>query len=76
MPDEVDVLVVGGGPIGCYTASQIARKGHRVLIVEEHAEIGRPIQCGGRITPRVFDLPEADFRGQRGVVINELKGAN
>jgi len=76
MPDEVDVLVVGGGPIGCYTASQIARKGHRVLIVEEHAEIGRPIQCGGCITPRVFDLPEADFRGSRGVVINELKGAN
>lgn len=76
MPDDVDVLVVGGGPVGCYTASQIARQGYRVRIVEEHTEIGRPIQCGGCITPRVFDLPEADFRGSRGVVINELKGAN
>lgn len=75
MPDEVDVLVVGGGPIGCYAASQVARKGHSVLIVEEHTEIGRPIQCGGCITPRVFDLPEADFRTSRGVVMNQLKGA-
>jgi digeranylgeranylglycerophospholipid reductase len=76
MSDDLDVLVVGGGPIGCYTAAQIAKRGHSVLVVEEHAEIGRPIQCGGCITPRVFDLPEADFRGQRGVVMNELKGAN
>jgi len=76
MRDSYDVLVVGGGPVGCYAASQIAKHGHSVLVVEEHAEIGRPIQCGGCITPRVFDLPEADFRAQRGVVINELKGAN
>lgn len=76
MPDDLDVVVVGGGPVGCYTASQIAKAGHSVLVVEEHNEIGRPIQCGGCITPRVFDLPEADFRATRGVVINQLKGAN
>lgn len=76
MPEDLDVIVVGGGPVGCYAASQIAREGHSVLIVEEHAEIGRPIQCGGCITPRVFDLPEADFRPSQGVVINQLKGAN
>ena len=71
-----DVIVVGGGPVGCYTAARIARRGHSVLVVEEHSEIGRPIQCGGCITPRVFDLPDADFRGKKGVVINRLKGAN
>lgn len=76
MPDELDVLIVGGGPIGCYTAAQVAKAGHSVLVVEEHNEIGRPIQCGGCITPRVFDLPEADFRAGRGVVINTLRGAN
>jgi digeranylgeranylglycerophospholipid reductase len=76
MQGEVDVLVVGGGPVGCYAASQIAKRGHSVRIVEEHAEVGRPIQCGGCITPRVFDLPDADFRATRGVVINELRGAN
>ena len=76
MAAGVDVLVVGGGPVGCYAASQIAKRGHSVTIVEEHAEVGRPIQCGGCITPRVFDLPDADFRAIRGVVINELRGAN
>jgi geranylgeranyl reductase family protein len=76
MSDEYDVIVVGAGPVGCYTAAQIAKEGRSVLVVEEHAEIGRPIQCGGCITPRVFDLPEADFRATRGVVINKLRGAN
>lgn len=76
MADDLDVIVVGGGPIGCYAASQIAKRGHSVLIVEEHAEVGRPIQCGGCITPRVFELPEADFRATKGVVINQLRGAN
>lgn len=78
MPEHTsyDVVVVGGGPVGCYTAAHIARQGHRVLVVEEHSEVGRPIQCGGCITPRVFDLPEADFRDTKGVVLNTLKGAN
>jgi digeranylgeranylglycerophospholipid reductase len=76
MSAEVDVLVVGGGPVGCYAASQIAKRGHTVRIVEEHAEVGRPIQCGGCITPRVFELPDADFSATRGVVINTLRGAN
>jgi geranylgeranyl reductase family protein len=78
MPEKADydVVVVGGGPVGCYTAAQIAGRGHRVLVVEEHGEIGRPIQCGGCITPRVFDLPDADFRRTKGVVLNTLKGAN
>jgi digeranylgeranylglycerophospholipid reductase len=76
MKTDFDVIIVGGGPIGCYTAAQVAKAGHSVLVVEEHNEIGRPIQCGGCITPRVFDLPEADFRGGRGVVINTLRGAN
>ncbi len=78
MPEHssYDAVVVGGGPVGCYTAAQVARRGHRVLVVEEHAAIGRPIQCGGCITPRVFDLPGADFRRTKGVVLNTLKGAN
>jgi len=71
-----DAVVVGGGPVGCYTAAQVAKRGHRVLVVEEHHEVGRPIQCGGCITPRVFDLPDADIRRSKGVVLNTLKGAN
>ena len=53
--DSFDVVVVGGGPAGGHAAEKIARKGYEVLLVEEHREIGEPIQCGGLVTPRVFD---------------------
>ncbi len=53
--DPFDVLIVGAGPAGGLAAQRIARKGYEVAVIEEHREIGEPIQCGGLVTPRVFD---------------------
>lgn len=53
--DSFDVVIVGAGPAGSYAAERIARKGYEVVLIEEHREIGEPIQCGGLVTPRVFD---------------------
>jgi digeranylgeranylglycerophospholipid reductase len=50
-----DVIVIGAGPAGGYLAGRIAAAGYEVALVEEHREIGEPIQCGGLVTPRVFD---------------------
>jgi NADPH-dependent 2,4-dienoyl-CoA reductase/sulfur reductase-like enzyme len=33
-PSRISVLVVGGGPVGVYTALQCWRKGHDVRIIE------------------------------------------
>ena len=44
---EYDVVVVGAGPVGGYLATRLATGGASVLILEEHAEIGRPFQCAG-----------------------------
>src|SRR3972149_625405 len=49
------VVVVGAGPAGGLVAQRVAKAGYAVAIVEEHHEIGEPIQCGGLVTPRVFD---------------------
>ena len=39
---DFDVIVIGGGPAGCYAALTAAAKGCRVAIFEEHGAIGWP----------------------------------
>jgi geranylgeranyl reductase family protein len=55
-----DVLVVGGGPTGSTVARELAQAGHDVVQVEEHDEIGQPVQCGGLLTPKLVDLLPGD----------------
>jgi geranylgeranyl reductase family protein len=71
MKDSYDVVVVGGGPVGGHLASIVAGKGHRVLILEEHREIGRPLQCAGIFSPKVLKI--AGFENS---VLNRIKGAD
>jgi len=47
--EQVDVLVVGGGPGGLACATLLAQKGVRVVLVERKPEIG-PKVCAGGIT--------------------------
>lgn len=70
-----DVVVVGAGPTGSNAARLLARQGWTVLLVEEHPQVGLPVQCAGLVTPRTFehtpfpigDLHQNDLRG--GVVV-------
>lgn len=53
-----DALVVGGGPAGATAANELARLGHRVLLLER---AGRIKPCGGAVPPRLlidFEIPE------------------
>jgi geranylgeranyl reductase family protein len=64
-----EVLIVGAGPAGAWTAAELAKR-HDVQLVEEHAHIGRPVQCAGLVAPRVLEMTSAqDF------VLNRLRGA-
>ena len=67
---EWDVVVIGAGPAGCFTAKLIALSGFKVLILEEHQEIGYPVQCAGLISPRALDLAGVD----NNTVLNNLTG--
>jgi geranylgeranyl reductase family protein len=67
---EWDVIVIGAGPAGCFTAKLIALSGFKVLILEEHQEIGYPVQCAGLISPRVMELAGVD----KNTVLNNLTG--
>ena len=58
---DYDAVIVGAGPIGGYLAQKLAKNNLRVLILEEHQEIGRPFQCAGLVNPKAMksvNLPD------------------
>jgi digeranylgeranylglycerophospholipid reductase len=57
---KYDVIVVGAGPVGSYTAYQLADKGLKVGLLDAKKEIGQDIICAGVISKQAFkryDLP-------------------
>jgi len=68
---DYDVIVAGGGPVGCSAARDIAGQGYRVLVLEEHKKIGEPVQCSGLVSERTFEISRVSDQ----VILNTLKGA-
>ncbi|MGD8330049.1 MAG: FAD-dependent oxidoreductase, partial [Acidobacteriota bacterium] len=63
-----DVIVVGAGPAGSVCAEHLARRGHRVVLLERDEAPGACANCTGIIGDEafgVFDLP-------RGLVVNTI----
>jgi digeranylgeranylglycerophospholipid reductase len=52
MKDVPDVIVVGGGPVGSFTALKLAKLGAEVTVFEEHKAIGSPSHCAGHLSIR------------------------
>ena len=65
-----DAVVVGGGPAGTITAGRLA-KDHDVLVLEEHASSGLPMQCAGLVTEDVIKMC-----GVSPDVLNKISGAD
>jgi len=54
-----DVVVVGGGPSGATAATDLARRGNKVCLLDR---AGRIKPCGGAIPPKCieeFEIPDA-----------------
>jgi len=66
-----EVLVVGAGPVGCKVAELLSKEGIKVLVLEEHDEIGKPLKCAGLVSHRIFKLSNVS----KDVVVNVVKKA-
>ena len=67
---EVDIVVVGAGPIGGYFARRMAELNCTVLILEEHLEIGKPFQCAGLVNPAAMERVDL-----YDTILSEIDGA-
>ncbi len=61
-----DVFIVGAGPVGCYFVRKIKEMNYK--LVEEHGEVGKPVQCAGLVGEKIFNYVEKDY-------LNVINGA-
>jgi digeranylgeranylglycerophospholipid reductase len=65
------ITIVGAGPVGNYLAYLFSKQGKEVRVVEEHKEIGKPIQCAGIVTSEF----EKIVKHTNKFLINKIKRA-
>ena len=68
-----DVVVVGAGPSGSFSALTAAKMGAKVIVCEEHKEVGLPSHCAGHISIR--GLKHLGLRLPNKIIENEINGA-
>ena len=69
----MEIVIVGAGPIGCYTAQLLKKSGIKARVIEEHQEIGKPVQCAGIVGRQVFEDTLVGI--SKSSVINQINGA-
>ena len=67
-------MIIGGGPSGLLAAEALSSRGHDVLVVEEHEEIGKPDQCAGLLS--ITGLKVLGLKPPNSVIQNAVSGAS
>lgn len=70
--ENYDVVIAGGGPVGALVGRRVGAKGFDVLILEEHQQVGKPVQCAGLVSQRTIDW--ARLKKTDDVVLNVIYG--
>ena len=66
-----DAIVIGAGPTGSHVAGELARRRHKVAVLEQHDEIGKKGCCTGIVGRECVE----GFPIARQAVAREAKGA-
>ncbi len=73
MKEKPDIVVVGGGPCGSYSAYTAAKLGAKVVVCEEHDTIGAPKHCSGHLN--ITSLRRLGLKIPQTAIENEVRGA-
>ncbi len=68
-----DAIVIGGGPAGLFAATEIAKRGFDVRVLEEHERVGEPDHCAGLLS--ASGLKRLGVKLPDEVVQNTVSGA-
>lgn len=63
--------IIGAGPIGCYLAGKLSKKGVDVNIIEDHQRVGEPLQCTGLVSGNLLDVVSVPEE----LIVNKIKSA-
>jgi flavin-dependent dehydrogenase len=66
------IVIVGAGPVGCYTAQLLKKMGYQPVVLEEHLTVGKPVECAGIISSKLLDLMQPFLSEE--TVINKING--
>jgi len=50
------IAIIGAGPVGSWTAYNLAKAGKEVTLFEDHEVIGSPVQCTGVLTSTITEI--------------------
>ena len=73
MKKSTKIVIVGAGPVGCYLGQLLKHSGFEPLLLEEHAEVGKPVQCAGIVGKGIFE--EMRLPVSNASVLNTIDGA-
>jgi geranylgeranyl reductase family protein len=70
--EAIDLLIVGAGPCGSFTALTASKLGFKVKVYEEHLKPGEPEHCPGHIS--INGLKSLGLNPPKKIIENEVKG--
>ncbi|MFZ7137366.1 MAG: geranylgeranyl reductase family protein [archaeon] len=73
MTTNPDIVVVGAGPCGSVSAYTAAKLGTKVLVCEEHNQIGKPNHCAGHLS--ISSLQKLALKFPSDIIENKIMGA-
>ena len=69
--ESADIIVIGGGPVGSYTARRLAEANCKVIVIEKRKIIGGPVCCTGIISQKCIE----EFSIDNSLILKKFNGA-